>query len=207
MNVTLHTHNYQLSESLETFAQQKLEKLGRYLPNIDSISVEFLRQHSSKGPDVMRAQITVRHSRGAILRAEDKSPYENANTAKIVLGGAIDKMHRRIRRFKEKPRSKRMREAYVLSPDELSLAEELPDDVDYALDAEENVTDVDVTPNGLIKRRKEVAVTAMNEDEAIAQMELLGHTFFIFFNPDTAQMQVVYKRDDGGYGLLEPHLA
>ena len=205
MNVTLHTQNFQVSEALEDFATEKLQKLSRYLPNINSIEAEFTKQNSNKGPDVIRAQITVRHSRGAILRAEDKRPYENLDTAKIVLNGAIDKMHRRIRRFKEKPRSKRMREVYVASPDELTLAEELPDEADYVPDADAGAADV--MPSGLVRRRKEVAVTAMNEDEAIAQMELLGHTFFIFFNPDANQMQVVYKRDDGGYGLLEPQLA
>ena len=44
----------------------------------------------------------------------------------------------------------------------------------------------------------------MNEEEAIEQMELLGHNFFMYFNPDTNTMNVVYKRSNGGYGVLEP---
>jgi len=47
----------------------------------------------------------------------------------------------------------------------------------------------------------------MNQDEAIEQMELLGHDFFIFFNPSTESMNVIYRRKDGNYGLLQPELA
>ena len=46
----------------------------------------------------------------------------------------------------------------------------------------------------------------MHEEEAIEQMELLGHTFFMFFNPERNTVQVVYKRDNGGYGLLDPEI-
>jgi len=52
-----------------------------------------------------------------------------------------------------------------------------------------------------------VNVSAMNEDEAIEQMELLGHSFFMFFNADKNAVNVIYKRENGGYGLLEPELS
>lgn len=217
MNIQLHTKNFTLYPALEEHARHKLEKLERYLPNISRVQAEISQQKGKNGPDVIRVQLTVYHQRGAVLRAEDKHRAEDADSAKIALNQAFDKMYRQIRRFKDKPRSKRMREVYGATPDELLQAEALPEeynvpDVDElaeyeVIDATMNGHAADVTPNGLVRRRKEVVVTAMNEDEAIEQMELLGHTFFVFFNPDAAQMQVVYKREAGGYGLLEPRLA
>jgi len=53
-------------------------------------------------------------------------------------------------------------------------------------------------------RRKSVTLVPMSEDEAIDQMELLGHSFFIFYNADTAKIGVLYRREDGNYGVLEP---
>jgi putative sigma-54 modulation protein len=55
-----------------------------------------------------------------------------------------------------------------------------------------------------IVRRKQVSLIPMSEDEAIDQMELLGHNFFIFYNAETAKIGVLYRREDGNYGVLEP---
>ncbi len=57
-----------------------------------------------------------------------------------------------------------------------------------------------------IVRVKRFAVSPMDEEEAIEQMELLGHDFFVFFNPNSGRMSVLYRRKDGNYGLLEPEL-
>jgi putative sigma-54 modulation protein len=62
------------------------------------------------------------------------------------------------------------------------------------------------TPAGKIVRRKEFLMQPMKEEEAVEQMELLGHDFFIFFNPTTNTPNVVYKRRSGEYGLLQPQL-
>jgi putative sigma-54 modulation protein len=58
-----------------------------------------------------------------------------------------------------------------------------------------------------IVRTKRFVVTSMTEEQAIEQMELLGHDFFIFFNPSADSLNVVYRRRDGDYGLLQPELA
>jgi putative sigma-54 modulation protein len=89
-----------------------------------------------------------------------------------------------------------------MSPEELLVAEALPDEDEIAADGN---FDDDVEEPQVI-RRKDVAVSAMHEEEAIEQMELLGHNFFLFFNADTNSVNVVYKRSSGGYGLLEPRI-
>src|SRR5690606_11543458 len=109
--------------------------------------------------------------------------------------------------FKGKTNNKRVRDRYSMSQDELTLAEPLPDEEEAAThyDDYEDVPPADVLEPQVI-RRKTVGISAMNEEEAIEQMELLGHTFFLFFNADKNIVNVVYKRSNGGYGLLEPQI-
>lgn len=201
MDFTLHTDNLRLTDDLEGFVEEKLSKLERYMPNIESVHVDLSQQNSHRGPDIIVAQITIRHDRGAILRTEEKLEKQDYNSIKTAVTNASDKMYRRIRRFKSKPRSKRLRERYAMSQDEFSVAEPLPDSLFPDV---ETTDDLDDVPN--IVRRKSVAVSAMNEEEAIEQMELLGHNFFMFFNADENAINVVYRRKSGGYGLLEPNL-
>jgi putative sigma-54 modulation protein len=207
MELTIHTENLRLTDDLEEFVQKKLSKLGRYLPNINSVHVEISQQNSSRGPDIVVAQITLRHSRGAILRTEERSDKQDYNSAKTAVTRASDKMYRRIRRFKGKRRNKRG-DRYGMTPEELMMAEPLPDleelyegeDIGEAQYADDFIEETEII------RRKEVVVSAMSEEEAVEQMELLGHSFFLFFNADTNSVNVVYKRSNSGYGLLEPRI-
>lgn len=201
MDLTLHTENLRLTDDLEEFVQKKLSKLERYMPNIESVHVELSQQNSHRGPDIVVAQITIRHDRGAILRTEEKLDKQDYNSLKTAVTNASDKMYRRIRRFKGKPRSKRLRERYAMTQEEFAMAEPLPDDLFPEVSEEDEAVD-----EATVIRRKSVTVTAMNEEEAIEQMELLGHSFFMYFNPDTNSVNVLYKRDSGGYGLLEPEV-
>lgn len=115
-------------------------------------------------------------TKGAILRSEERSPDIFAS-----VDAALDKIHRQIIRYKEK-RYRRGR-----GPEKgLPLLEE------------------DETPR--IVRTKRFPVRPMDEEEAIEQMELLGHDFFIFYNASTGQVNVLYRRRDGNYGLIEPEL-
>jgi putative sigma-54 modulation protein len=202
MEFTLHTENLRVTGDIEEFVQKKLSKLGRYLPNIISVHVELEQQNSTRGPDVIIAQITLRHSRGAILRTEERVEKVDYNSIKTALSNASDKMYRRISRFKGKRRVKRAQDRYVMSPEELLMAEALPDEDAVSADGDFD----DEVEEPLVIRRKDVAVSAMHEDEAIEQMELLGHNFFLFFNADTNSVNVIYKRSSGGYGVLEPRI-
>ncbi|HAL61111.1 MAG TPA: ribosome-associated translation inhibitor RaiA [Chloroflexi bacterium] len=113
-------------------------------------------------------------SNGTILRSEERSSDIFAS-----VDAALDKIHRQIIRYKEK-RYRRGRGPEKESP---------------LLEEEE-------TPH--IVRTKRFPVRPMDEEEAIEQMELLGHDFFVFFNASTGQVNVLYRRQDGNYGLIEP---
>ncbi len=195
MDIDIQGHNLRVSDSLTNYVQKKLGKLDRYLPNIMEVRVELEHERTRRGEDLSIAQITIRHERGAILRAQETVSGE----IETALNLAVDKMYRQIQRFKGK-RARKGRERFSATLEELGVAEAIPDvEVDGYVE-EELPTDTEII------RRKNVAITAMNEGEAIEQMELLGHTFFIFFNQATGNINVIYKRRAGGYGVLNPEL-
>jgi putative sigma-54 modulation protein len=196
MDVIIQGRNIKVTEQLEAYTRKKLDRLDRYLPNIIDVRVDLSNENSKRGGDVAIAQITIRHERGAILRAEEK----NAGDIRKAIDAAVDNMYRRIQRFKGK-HSRKGAERYAATIEELDIAEEIPDVEVYIEDVPEPAAD---EPAFLVERRKEIDVTAMNEAEAIEQMELLGHAFFLFFNATTGQLNVLYKRDTGGYGVLVP---
>lgn len=205
MNVTINGHNLRISDALEDFTLQKINRLNRYLPNIMDVQVDLSKQSTKRGADLVIAQITLRHGRGAILRAEERLSIEDRDSLKAAINGAVDKMYKRIRRFKGKRRSKRVRERYSATPEELVIAEELPED-DFEEDTYAESFPEETEGQEEIVRRKDVAVTAMHEEEAIQQMELLGHDFFMFFNMDTNSINVLYRRENEGYGVLVPQV-
>lgn len=196
MEINIQGNGLQVTEALSRYTQKKLERLDRYLPNIVDVRVELGRENTRRGEDLSVAQITVRHKRGAILRSQEKA----AGEIELALNLAIDKMYRQIERFKGK-RSRKGQERFSATLEELGIAEANPD---LALEVDSDLEDA--ATEAEVIRRKDVAVIAMSEAEAIEQMELLGHTFFVFYNPATGSVNVIYKRRSEGYGVLNPQV-
>ncbi len=182
LEVDIYTRNLNLSERIEEYVNKKVGKLDRYLSSIDEARVDLAHSKSARNAnDRYVAQITVR-GRGFILRAE-----ESADTIFTAIDMALDKMQRRIRRYKDK-RYQGRREPRI---EEEAFAELPPEE--------------DEEP--LIVRRKRFTLIPMDEQEAIEQMKLLGHdNFFIFYNANTNAVNVLYRRRDGAYGLIEPEI-
>lgn len=199
MDVIIHGTNVKVTQALEQYTQEKLGKLDRYLPNISEIRVDLSKQNTRRGGDMAIAQITLRHARGAILRSEEKIRGDGNDSFQAAINTATDKMYRRIQRFKGRRRDRR-RGRYAATPEELAMAEEIPELIEQA----DQMAAYEAEEESEIVRRKTVTLTPMNEAEAIDQMELLGHTFFMFLNGDTGQINVLYRREDGGYGILVP---
>jgi putative sigma-54 modulation protein len=133
------------------------------------------------------AQITIR-GKGFILRSE-----ERADDIFAAVDTALDRMQRRIERYKGK--------RYRGRGDGKTAAEF----VMPPLPPEDEEEDIDQGP--VIARRKRFLLSPMDELEAIEQMSLLGHNnFFIFFNANTNAVNVLYRRLDGTYGLIEPEV-
>ena len=198
MNISIHGDGIKISEALDNYTRTKVDKLDRYLPNIANVGVELAIIRTHRGADLAIAQITVQHARGAILRAEEKMNIENRDTIRFAINKAVDKMHRQIDRFKSKRKSKnqRVRDRYRATGAELDLAEDMPHISAGQPD--------DLEATARVFRRKQVEMMPMNEEEAIEQLELLDHSFYMFMNAESDQVNVLYRRDNGGYGILIP---
>ena len=206
MDVMIRGENLTVTDGIREYTEKKLDKLDRYLPNIAEIRVDLSRQKAKRGGNTTVAQITLRHQRGAILRAEERLVGEDRDTLQAVVNMTVDKMYRRIERFKGKTRkSRKGRERFMATVEELELSEDIPEE-EYEEYPEPQADPYDEEFTDIV-RRKDVSVSPMTEIEAIDQMELLGHAFFMFYNIDTNSINVLYRRDIGGYGVRVPNLA
>jgi putative sigma-54 modulation protein len=191
MELKIHARNVDVTSRLQEHVEKKVSRLDRYLPNIQEVRVDLAIERRKQGLDQCIAQLTVRNTRGVILRSEEKRQPD----VYAALDVALDKMYRQIERYKGK-RKRRGAGRYAESEVELEAVEPVP--IEPLDEEDEKVA---------IVRRKQVSLIPMSEDEAIDQMELLGHNFFIFYNAETAKIGVLYRREDGNYGVLEPDVA
>jgi len=171
----------ELSDDLNDYVEKKVGRLDRYLNMIDEKRIDLTFAKTSREPENrFVAQITLR-GRGFILRAE-----ERASDIKKAVDEVVEKIERQIERYKGKKFKSRSGATPVSE-----LMQEPSDEREKPL----------------IARRKKFNVIPMDEYEAIEQMNLLGHEdFFIFYNANTSKINVLYKRRDGSYGLIEPDI-
>lgn len=183
MELIVKSRNGKVTERQRKHIEEKLSRLERYLDQISKVTVEVSEeQHRSEGP-VHRVQVTVIGEHGILLRADQRAPE---------LYQAIDNVHdllaRQIQRYKDKHwrrgRLRRQGGQFVAPPANGGAAPE----------EEEHVP--------RIVRTKEFQIKPMFSDEAVEQMELLGHNFFVFRDAETSQVNVLYRREDGNYGLI-----
>ena len=185
LEVEVFGRNLEISERIQDYVEKKVSKLDRYLSDIEEARVDLAYVKSARSAtDRQVAQITIR-GRGFILRSEERS--DDIFTA---FDSALSKMQRRISRYKGKRYRGRGDGKTVAELVEPQLGEEIEES------------------EPMIVRRKQFLLHPMDEQEAIEQMSLLGHEdFFVFYNAQTHSVNVLYKRRDGSYGLIEPEIA
>lgn len=189
LEVEINGRGIEVTERVNDYITKKVSKLDRYLPGIDEARVDLAYVKSARSAaDRQVAQITVR-GRGFILRSEERSDDIYA-----ALDTALEKMQRRIERYKGKHFRGR---GDGKSTADLTAAPDM-------LEEEEDTGEF----GPVIARRKRFMLVPMDEMEALEQMSLLGHeNFFIFYNANTSAINVLYHRRDGAYGLIEPEIA
>ncbi len=192
MDLTVKSRNGKVTERQRQHIEEKLGKLGRYMDQITSATVEVHTEQHRQAGEVHRVQVTLTGDRGVILRAEEQSSD---------LYGAIDEvqsvLQRQIQRYKEKYwRRERQRRQIDKVENEVAPV------VDKGASEEEfEGREVEVI------RTKQFTLRPMFTDDAIEQMELLGHNFFVFQDAESHQFSVLYRRRDGNYGLIVPDKA
>ena len=184
IQILVNTSEMEMTPHLQSYVEKKINKLSRFLDNIDEARVELKYDRSVRSAsDKHVAQMTIR-GRNLLLRAEERS--DDIYTS---VDAALDKLHRRVEKYK----GKRMHARGEPPPPVSKPSDEK--------DADSS------SPENSIVRRKKFLLEPMSEMEAIEQMHLLGHEdFFVFQNVHTASINVIYLRRDGNYGILEPEI-
>jgi putative sigma-54 modulation protein len=180
MRLQVKGRNVEVSDSIRRYAEEKLAKLDKFVKDPTRVEVEL---HVEKNPSISNNQIaeaTV-FTKGPVLRARESSADMKASIDQLV-----DKLERQVKRYREKRRRGR------------------PAHGNAHLVAEAPMIPTDSEAESMIVKTKQFAIKPMTPEEAVLQLDLIGHDFFVFKNAETDEINVVYRRRDGNYGLIEP---
>jgi putative sigma-54 modulation protein len=171
--------NVDVTDSLKDYALQKLGKLDKHLNDAARLELEL---HVERNPSISQNQVAEATvwTKGPVLRARESSTDMKASIDLLV-----DKLERQARRYRDKRRRGPGRSNH-------DSAESIPVVADEELP--------------VIVKTKQFAVKPMTPEEAVLQLELIGHDFFVFQNAETSDVNVVYRRRDSNYGLIEPRV-
>lgn len=175
MKVIITSKNFNPSDHLKKIIETKFEKLGKYF---SSEIVANVMLSVEKGREKVEATI---NAKGTIFRAEDETTDFYTAVDRVV-----DKLSTQMSRFKTKLQRKHKDHKEFIFANLPEIQESEAEDL-------------------AVVRTKEFDLAPMSADEAVMQMELLEHSFFIYLNMETGMVNVVYKRKDGDYGVLEPN--
>jgi putative sigma-54 modulation protein len=171
--------NHEVSESIRRYAEEKLGKLDRQLHELTQVELELCVE---KNPSISANQV-------AEATVWTKGPTLRAREASTDMKASIDQLTEKLRRQIEHYRAKRSRRH--------SRGNGIPIGGPMA-------NDEDVGPK--IVKTKQFTIKPMSTEEAALQLELVGHDFFVFRNDESDEVNVIYRRRDGGYGLIEPQI-
>ena len=189
MKTNLTARNLELTERLRSEIERKLQRLDRMLHPDAEANVELIAKasHATESAHVVEVTLV---SNGHVLRSTSAGA-----TPMAAFDGVLDKLERQVVRSKERPRS--VRERHSDEVDSVVNREALG-----TVEANRAGEDADGRPS--VVKIKRFDMQPMFEEDAISQMEELGHAFFVFLNAESDQVAVLYRRRDGSYGLIEP---
>ena len=185
MQIVVKGKNMDVSEKLRQFVEGKLSRLSRVVPSIAEAEVELSSEKTKSTNSRYVAQITLK-TNGTLIRAE-----QSAGDAHSAVDVVLDKLDRQVTRY----RSRRFG-TYNKGTESRALPAKAVEEEELAPEEEE-------LEEGRLVRTKRFQMKPMDVEEALQQMELLGHNFYVFFNSETDSVSVVYKRNDGNFGLIE----
>jgi putative sigma-54 modulation protein len=188
VDVKIQSRNLEINQRVKQHIAQKLDQVNRHLPGITHTVVELTSEPTRSQQDRIVAEVTLEVS-GSVLRAEQRAPNTDA-----AINSAVEALDRRIARYKSQAyRSERAKQNVPLRTQQ---AEELAQP--------QGMPEGELLPNGNLVRLKRFYMKPMTVEEAAFQMRLLGHSFYMFRNSESDEYNVVYLREDGNYGLIQP---
>jgi putative sigma-54 modulation protein len=187
IDITVRGKNIEVTDGLKAYTEKRLQKLAKYLPNLrEAIVREGVERNQH------RVEVTLEGD-GLLLRGEERSDNMYASVDLV-----FEKLEQRVKKFKDRHshhshHDKSVRKN-VVANNHTPFEEVLP----AQTDADE------LGPR--IVREKRVTMKPMVAEDAARMMELIDHDFYIFLDSDSDQVQVIYRRGDGNYGLIMPKL-
>ncbi|HLZ70617.1 MAG TPA: ribosome-associated translation inhibitor RaiA [Dehalococcoidia bacterium] len=195
MQLTFKGQGLAVPDPIKAHARRRFTRLDRYLPESTELVLELRREETRAAEQRYIVQATLNDGR-RIVRAE-----ERARDLEAAIDAAADKLARQARRYRQRRRQKdrtSFTRSLVSEPANPAVAEiDVSDDDDEA---------APISPEDVV-RVKRFPMKPMTVEEAIQQADLLGHDFFLFFKADEKTYGLLYKRNDGGYGLILPEVS
>jgi ribosome hibernation promoting factor len=178
MRLQVKGKNVEVSDSIRRYAEEKLHKLEHQLHALTQVELEL---RVEKNPSISANQVAEATvwTKGPTLRAREASSDMKASIDQLT-----EKLLRQIEHYRAKRSRRQVRGNGIPPGGSMSI----PDD--------------ETVPQ--IVKTKQFAVKPMSAEEAALQLELVGHDFFVFRSDDSGDVNVIYRRRDGGYGLIEP---
>jgi putative sigma-54 modulation protein len=178
MRLQVKGKNVEVSDSIRQYAEEKMRKLDRQLHELTQVELELCVERNPSISENQIAEATI-WTKGPTLRAREASTDMKASIDQLT-----DKLLRQVEHYRGKRSRKQVRGNGVSPGGSMSI----PDD----------------ESGPKIVKSKQFAVKPMSAEEAALQLELVGHDFFVFRNAESDEVNVVYRRRDGNYGLIEP---
>ncbi len=175
--------NMDVPDSVRQYAERKMRRLERFLDDRTDAMIELSVERHRSADDSRIADVTLVIDGQALRGRADASTWEAA------VDEVVDKVERRAVDHREKPRVR------ARAPEEKGILARIADGT------------ADAGRERRVVKTKRFAIEPMFEEDAIAEMESLGHAFFIFVNAESERLNLLYRRRDGDFGLIEPIIA
>lgn len=188
MVVTISSRKTVVTPRLEEVTREKLERLGKYLEGMDRAEVHYVEEANPRLADRKHSCEVTMHGHGHTVRSKVAGPDPFA-----ALDRVVDKLEHQLHKLKT-----RLQRRHHGGPKAASR--------NGRAEVAAPLTPAAIEDDGLV-RTKRFAMVPMSPADAVFQMELLGHSFYFFSNSDTGRTAVVYRRDDGAFGLIEEDVA
>jgi len=215
MKIQVKGRHVAVTDPLRDYAEEKLAKLHRvlserHIDEVTRVELELMVEKGHTSTDSQVAEATV-FTRGPVMRARESSQDMYASIDLVT-----EKLQRQAKKYHDKVQHKALRHAAIKAvppaeqPEDAAGPEAVADAAMLPLAPEAAVAAGTGAPGGnnhdepRVVKSKQFALKPMSVDEATMQLELIGHSFFVFTNAETNDTNVVYRRKDGHYGLIEP---
>ena len=202
MEIIVKGRNAEVSDRFRGHVEDKLQKIEQFAPRAQRVDVELTHEpNPAQAETAKRIEITVR-DKGPVIRAE-ASASDSYGALDLAMGKLIERLRRARDRKKEHPVKARVATPLTLTPEELNVPAKSPtEDEPLIPTTPGEAVETQLGDSPVVVRQKLYEATPMSVDQALYEMELVGHPFYLFIDEETKQPCAVYHRHGWTYGVI-----